>query len=189
MRNHDVRLGSIALDLVDSVFDWEGICVDRIDGPNAWTVWLVEAGLLPPRADIGAAGLRRVRVMREAIYRTARTVIGAEPPSSEALAVLNTFAEQAQPGFGIEALPTGGFTVRRPEPSHDDLLASIARDAVVLFAGPRADRVRVCDWHSCPGIFYDSSPAGDRRWCSPQCGARAAAQSYRDRKRAQASVS
>ncbi|MFT4211695.1 MAG: ABATE domain-containing protein [Microbacterium sp.] len=184
VRNHDARLGSVALDLVDSVFDRKGICVDRIDGPQAWALWLAEVGFVAPRVGIDADTLSRVRVLREAICQTALAVIGVEPSSSDALTTLNTFAERAQPGFGIEMLPAGGFVVRRSEQSHDDLLASIARDAVMLFTGSGVDRIRVCDWHSCPAIFYDNSPAGDRRWCSPQCGARAAAQSYRDRQRA-----
>lgn len=184
VRNHDVRMGSVALDLVDSVFEWRTVCIDRIDGPAAWRLWLAESGIPAPAVAIEEAVLDRMRLLREAIFRLASQLTEDVPSSSSSLEVLNALALRPQAGIELRPSATGGFSVVRAALSHEDILAEIARDAVELFGGPRASRVKECSGHRCPTLFFDSSPAGDRRWCSPQCSARAWSSSYRERRRA-----
>ncbi|NUW38135.1 CGNR zinc finger domain-containing protein [Nonomuraea sp. SMC257] len=52
-------------------------------------------------------------------------------------------------------------------------LSAVARDAIDLFSGPRAARVRMCAGGNCYLIFLDTSRPGARRWCSmSRCGNR-----------------
>lgn len=51
--------------------------------------------------------------------------------------------------------------------------STIARDAVALFTGPLATRVRECSADNCYLVFVDASRPGRRRWCSMErCGNR-----------------
>ncbi|WP_205314914.1 CGNR zinc finger domain-containing protein, partial [Nonomuraea lactucae] len=52
-------------------------------------------------------------------------------------------------------------------------LSAVARDAIDLFSGPLAKRVRMCAGERCYLIFLDTSRPGARRWCSMnRCGNR-----------------
>ena len=64
-------------------------------------------------------------------------------------------------------------------------LATIARDAVVLFGDPsQTARLRECESDDCRIVFYDGSPPNRRRWCFPErCGDRHRARAYRARHR------
>ena len=61
-------------------------------------------------------------------------------------------------------------------------LATIAREAVGLFADGAHDRLRECAADDCALVFYDESRSNNRRWCSMQrCGNRAKVQAHRAR--------
>ncbi len=63
------------------------------------------------------------------------------------------------------------------------LVASVARDAIDLLSGPLAGRIRECSAGDCALLFFDTSRAGRRRWCSmASCGARAKMAAYRARR-------
>lgn len=66
----------------------------------------------------------------------------------------------------------------------DQVLSTLARNAVELFTGALADRIRQCAGTGCALVFVDTSRPGRRRWCSMErCGNRAKASSFRDRRR------
>lgn len=49
----------------------------------------------------------------------------------------------------------------------------IARQAVDVFTHPKISRFRRCEGDGCGWVFIDTSPRGDRRWCSSgDCGNR-----------------
>ena len=74
--------------------------------------------------------------------------------------------------------------VRRTGPP-EAVIASIARDAVGLFGGPDAARIRECEDPPCTRLFIDTSRAGSRRWCDMSgCGNRAKAAGFRARRTA-----
>jgi predicted RNA-binding Zn ribbon-like protein len=53
------------------------------------------------------------------------------------------------------------------------VVSAIARDAIDLFTGPFAGRIRECAAGDCYLIFVDTSRPGKRRWCSMErCGNR-----------------
>ncbi|MCP3802880.1 CGNR zinc finger domain-containing protein [Allokutzneria sp. A3M-2-11 16] len=60
------------------------------------------------------------------------------------------------------------------KPTAAQALSSIARDAIELFGGPAASRLRECSAEDCLLVFVDLSRPGQRRWCSmDRCGNRA----------------
>jgi predicted RNA-binding Zn ribbon-like protein len=64
------------------------------------------------------------------------------------------------------------------------VLSTVARDAVDLFTGPRALRIRRCEATNCGLTFADTSRSGRRRWCSMErCGNRTKVRGFRDRQR------
>jgi predicted RNA-binding Zn ribbon-like protein len=59
-----------------------------------------------------------------------------------------------------------------------------ARDAVDLFSGPLARRIRACAAPDCGLLYVDQSRTGSRHWCSMQrCGTRARVRTHRERGR------
>ncbi len=63
------------------------------------------------------------------------------------------------------------------------LLSTVARDAIDLFTGPYADRVRECGADDCRLLFVDTSRPGRRRWCAMEhCGNREKARAHRARR-------
>lgn len=61
-------------------------------------------------------------------------------------------------------------------------LSTLARDAIDLFSGPLAARIRVCAAADCGLLLVDTSRPGQRRWCSMQrCGNLAKVRGHRQR--------
>ncbi|MGH1561015.1 CGNR zinc finger domain-containing protein [Caulobacter segnis] len=64
------------------------------------------------------------------------------------------------------------------------LLASVAREAVLLLGGPDSAHIRRCQGPTCAILFLDTSRKGDRRWCSMSaCGNRAKVAAFRGREK------
>ncbi|MCP2345288.1 CGNR zinc finger domain-containing protein [Nonomuraea roseoviolacea] len=157
----------------------------------AWAP-LTRLGIEGP-VTVGPGDLTAARRLRAAIWRLAVRSAGAEgvpgvpapiedPPADRALGrdaaggteddlrVLNAAASAPPPvpviGAGRErgwAYPVTG----------SQFLSAVARDAIDLFSGPRAGRVRMCAGVNCHLIFLDTSRPGARRWCSmSRCGNR-----------------
>jgi predicted RNA-binding Zn ribbon-like protein len=72
---------------------------------------------------------------------------------------------------------------RLVEPTAAAALATLARDAVDLFGGRLAARIRVCAAEDCGLLFVDASRPGRRRWCSMErCGNLAKVRGHRARR-------
>jgi predicted RNA-binding Zn ribbon-like protein len=64
------------------------------------------------------------------------------------------------------------------------LLATIARDAIILLGSDLNLGVRQCEGEGCALLFVDISRAQDRRWCSMSgCGNKAKVAEFRRRQR------
>jgi predicted RNA-binding Zn ribbon-like protein len=119
--------------------------------------------------------------LREAIYALAVSRIAGEAPPTASLTALNRIAagEPATPRLGRDGK-------LRLVGSAGTLLTTLAREAVRLFGGEQADRIRQCESETCALLFLDLSRSGDRRWCSMSgCGNRAKVAEFRRRKRAE----
>lgn len=135
-----------------------------------------------PSVHATAADLAPARALRAVVDRIARALAAGGVPSPGDVAGLNAAA--ALPALVPVLLHGGGTAVAdpagAPEPSAPAALATIARDAVDLFGGPLAARIRVCAAGDCGLLFVDASRPGRRRWCSMEvCGNRAKVRGHR----------
>jgi predicted RNA-binding Zn ribbon-like protein len=147
---------------------------ELLAAPADVTAWIAEAGF-GTGVDVGDAGLTRTRDLRECVYRLGRD---ARPPADRAELTAFAAAPPLVPAW------TGDTVVWRGELSQ--VLSTLARDALDLFTGPLAGRVRECAHDDCSRLFVDASHAGRRRWCGmTACGAKAKSASYRRRRAAE----
>ena len=129
-----------------------------------------------PRSPRARATSLPFRTLRHAITRAAFAAIAGEPPRAEDVAAINA-AARAAPLVPQLALPGGA---RWAPGTAAQALSTLARDAVDLFAGPLAGRIRVCAGERCGLLFVDASRPGRRRWCSMErCGNLAKTRAYR----------
>ncbi|MFE2545994.1 CGNR zinc finger domain-containing protein [Actinacidiphila glaucinigra] len=134
-------------------------------------------GLVVSPEDVAAA-----RYLRDALWHIAVARVHGEPLPAPDLVVLNEAAAWRPPALRLA--PDGGRTWRTPI-TGTQVLAAVARDAVELFSGPYADRVRECSAHDCRLVFVDVSRPGRRRWCSMEhCGNRHKVRAHRSRSQA-----
>jgi predicted RNA-binding Zn ribbon-like protein len=137
---------------------------------------------------VGLAGLhatdqdleRAVR-LQAAIWSVADALIDRRPIPEPERDVLNGLA--AQPCLVPRLLP-GPRRTWMSGRSGRNLLSSVAADAIDVFGGPRAARLKRCEGTRCSLLFVDTSRSGRRRWCSMErCGNRAKVAAHRRRRR------
>ncbi|MCX4908017.1 ABATE domain-containing protein [Streptomyces sp. NBC_00878] len=124
--------------------------------------------------------LAKTRALRDAIFLLAADRAHGRPPQARHFDVVNAAAAGAPLAARIEADGSRGWA---PGATGARLLATVARDAVELFTGPYADRIRECGSHNCALLFVDTSRPGRRRWCAMEhCGNRQKVRAHRARR-------
>jgi len=140
-------------------------------------------GLPPLPATV--ADLAAMRPLRAAFTRIAYDLaegslppISIDPPRPADIATVNAAA--AAPSLVPALRPDGGAMLVAPTTTA--AFSTLARDAVDLFGGPLASRIRVCAAENCGLLLVDTSGPGRRRWCSMElCGNRAKIRAHRSR--------
>lgn len=159
---------------------WRGH-YERLREPGDLARWCREAGLLDETVPTTPGGLEDARELREAIHRYAKDVIARRPPDAVDGDVIQA-AAAAPPLIPVLRSATRRLTAP-PEGAERAVLSTIARDAIDLFTGTAADRIRECASPECALLFVDTSRPGRRRWCSSSaCGGRERAAAYRRRR-------
>jgi CGNR zinc finger/Putative stress-induced transcription regulator len=138
-----------------------------------------------PPLPASDADLAAMRPLRSAMTRIAYDLadgapppIPVDPPRPDDVAVVNAAA--ALPPLAPALRPDGGITFVAPTTAA--ALSTLARDAVELFGGPLAGRIRVCAAENCGLLLVDTSRPGRRRWCSMElCGNRTKIRTHRSR--------
>lgn len=153
--------------------------IERLQTPADLGRWFVAADIVSTAPDIDTNDLEKARKLREAIFALASArLIGQDAPRSREL--INDVA--ASPSAVPQLDASGGM---RLVGSVAALLATVARDAILLLGGPQSGRVKQCESPACTIFFVDTSRAGDRRWCSMAgCGNQAKVREFRKRKSA-----
>ncbi|GAB2486901.1 CGNR zinc finger domain-containing protein [Streptosporangium sandarakinum] len=171
--------GTLCLEflLTGALPEWE-----QLHAPEDLAAWIPLSRLgLPDEVVVGEADLAEAKRLRAAIQALAEraTGVGDSADPEGALAVLNEFAAAPPP----VPVVTPSFQRGWATPvTGAQFLSAVARDAVELFGGPMASRVRVCGGERCLLIFLDTSRPGARRWCSmDRCGNRYKLRTRRDR--------
>ncbi|MFD5267288.1 CGNR zinc finger domain-containing protein [Streptomyces sp. NPDC058335] len=125
--------------------------------------------------------LSRVRDVRDALFLLTADRAHGRPQRPEHLDALNAAA--AEPPL-VSRLTPDGTHAWAPGATGTRLLSTVARDAIDLFTGPHAHRVRECGAHDCRLLFVDTSRPGRRRWCAMEhCGNREKVRAHRARGR------
>ena len=176
------RTGRPCLDLVHTGGEGAMARWEIVDDPDALGRLLGVILRLPP-LPADEADLAAMRPLRTALTRIAYDLAGGsrppvpiDPPRPGDLATVNAAAAVAPlvPALG----PDGATTFVAPTAAA--ALSTIARDAVDLFGGPLARRIRVCAAENCGLLLVDTSRPGRRRWCSMEvCGNRAKIRAHR----------
>lgn len=160
-----------------------------VDGPFAHFQTLRRPSDLERWATdvVGVAGLQAtdedlelaVR-LQAAIWGVADALIDRLPIQEGDREFLNELA--GQPSLVPRLLP--GSTRTWAGEGMRSLMSSIARDAIDVFGGPRAARLKRCEGSRCALLFVDTSRSGHRRWCSMErCGNRAKVAAHRRRRK------
>jgi len=179
--------GRLCLDLVLTVGERWRRSFERLRSAADLARWLELAGLASPPTRVTAGDLAAMRELRESIFHLARGAMDGRDAAPRDLEVVNAWAARPDLAPTLWRLGARGHRSKaRPVPA---ALATVARDAVELFGGPLAARVRECAASDCSGIFLDESRAGARRWCSMAgCGNRVKVAAYRRRRATAAGV-
>jgi predicted RNA-binding Zn ribbon-like protein len=174
------RAGRPSLDLCSTVL-WRHVSpVELLQHPDDMARWLAEAGLWPRPHPVGDADVRRLRALREALYRLFLARIrGEKLPDAR---VVNRCARHPGPTPSLTPDGQARWLIRDPVPT---ALSAVARDGIDLLTGPLSSRLRECAAPDCAFLFVDTSRPGTRRWCAhDRCGNRQHVRDHRARERA-----
>ncbi|TVL93586.1 ABATE domain-containing protein [Streptomyces sp. SAJ15] len=133
--------------------------------------WVTRSRLHPtPETVVTAADLTAARRLRDALWRLTADRAHGRAVSPADVAVVNEAAAAAPLAPVLVGDAERGWA--RPA-TGAQVLSTVARDAVELFSGPHAHRIRECGADDCYLLFVDTSRPGQRRWCSMRrCGNR-----------------
>ncbi|MFH8802530.1 CGNR zinc finger domain-containing protein [Streptomyces sp. NPDC017936] len=128
---------------------------------------------------VSAEELRHARAFRDALFLLTADRAHGRALGRRHVDVVNAAA--ARPPL-VSRLTADGTHGWAPGATGTGLLSTVARDAVDLFTGPYAHRVRECGAHDCYLLFVDTSRPGRRRWCAMEhCGNREKVRAHRAR--------
>ncbi|MFI6282277.1 CGNR zinc finger domain-containing protein [Streptomyces sp. NPDC050988] len=172
--------GALCLELVTTGGPGEFARFEVLHEPADLVRW-VERSRLPGGLEVTVTEgeLAQTRALRDAVFLLAADRAHGRPLQARHLDVVNAGAAGAPLAARVEADGSRGWA---PGATGARLLATVARDAVELFTGPFAERIRECGSHNCALLFVDTSRPGRRRWCAMEhCGNREKARSHRAR--------
>ncbi|MDQ3701937.1 MAG: CGNR zinc finger domain-containing protein, partial [Chloroflexota bacterium] len=111
--------------------------------------------------------LADARALREAIWASAQSLLRGAPLPPDAAGVL---CRTAAPPSLVPALYDGTMGWA-PGATGEQVLSSVARDAIELFGTALNARLRECQNSACALLFVDQSRPGKRAWCTMRrCG-------------------
>ncbi|MEV5410070.1 CGNR zinc finger domain-containing protein [Thermopolyspora sp. NPDC052614] len=169
--------GNLALDLAGTLKWRRAEPEELLVTPGDLARWSVEAGIATEEPSLDAEGLRRLRALREAVYRLVTGALRGGPWPEDDLRVVNEEARGAPPRLTLT--PAG--LARRAD--IEAIASAVARSAAELLGELRHLRVRECARPECTRIFVDRSRGGNRQWCGmEECGNRIKAANYRARR-------
>ncbi|MFD3307699.1 CGNR zinc finger domain-containing protein [Streptomyces sp. NPDC058694] len=173
--------GALCMELVTTGGPGEFARYEVLHEPADLVRW-VERSRLPGGLEVTVTEgeLAQTRALRDAVFLLAVDRAHGRPLQARHLDVVNAAAAGAPLAARVEADGARGWA---PGATGARLLATVARDAVELFTGPYADRIRECGSHNCALLFVDTSRPGRRRWCAMEhCGNRQKARAHRARR-------
>lgn len=172
--------GTLCLELLPTGGPGPLAYFEVLHGPDDVVRWAGESRL-PGGLDLAVSPAEVVaaRLLRDALWRLAEARVAGLPAAPDDLANVNDAA--AHPPLTAR-LTAEGAREWAAGATGTALLSTVARDAVDLFTGAYAHRVRTCGADDCRLLFVDTSRPGRRRWCSMErCGNRHKVRAHRAR--------
>ena len=153
---------------------------DRLADPADARPWLVDNGLLPPRAEPTAGDLELLRAVREALRTMLVHNAGGPPPNKTALAVLKTIADG-----GSARADLGDHGEIRLAADGDSLRERLV-DVLLIIRDAQRDgtwaMLKACANDECQWAFYDKSRNHGGTWCDmATCGNKLKNRAFRAR--------
>ncbi|WP_193510144.1 CGNR zinc finger domain-containing protein [Cryobacterium sp. BB736] len=180
----------LSLDLMNTSYSTRGKPAEGLGSPEQATSWvqriagrLADAGATSAsEARFGEAGLDDLLALRTAMRSLADAVVSGGTPGAHDVERINRAAaltpRWSSMAWNGDARPA--MTKQSAGAPADQVLSTLAGDAVDLFTGADAARLRMCERPGCDLFFLKDHPR--REWCTPACGARVrAARSYQKR--------
>lgn len=172
------RTGRLCLDFAHTGGEGRRRRFEMLHAPDDLCEWLAISSLQLHDAYADTGDLIAAKHLREAIWQTAQRAIARRAPGRRDTATINRLAGHP-PLIPLLDTRRDGRRWQTPAPAQA-ALSTIARDAVELFGGTGANRIRECASPDCGFLFFDDSRPGTRRWCSMnRCGNRAKVGRYR----------
>ncbi|WP_026120009.1 CGNR zinc finger domain-containing protein [Nocardiopsis potens] len=174
--------GSLCFELLTTGGPGEFARWESLHEPGDLAAWLAKSRLRldPDQVRVSSEELTAARRVRDAIMRMAQAVLRGDPLGAEDVAEVNRAA--AAPPLAPSITPGGARAWALPADA-SQALSTVARDAVELFTGRFADRIRECAGQRCRLVFVDTSRPGRRRWCAMErCGNRSKVRALRTRR-------
>ncbi|WP_348652209.1 ABATE domain-containing protein [Streptomyces sp. 71268] len=161
--------GALCLELVPTGGPGEWARYEVLHHPADLAVWAARSRLRPaPEIDVTPDEVVEAKRLRDALLRMATHQAHGQPLEAADLDVVNELA--LAPPLVPRLVGASDRRWARPATGRQ-LLSTVARDAIELFSGPYAHRIRQCATDNCYLLFVDTSRPGRRRWCSMQrCG-------------------
>lgn len=132
------------------------------------------------RMRVDGGEVQAAHQLREALWSLAQDTAHGRPRRRQDVAAINRAAAGAAL---VPQITDDGACGWRYPASGSQALSTVARDAVELFTGPLASRVRECGAGDCFLVFVDASRPGRRRWCAMErCGNRHKVRALRARR-------
>lgn len=173
--------GALCLELLPTGGPGALAYFEVLHGPADLVDWAGRSRL-PGGLDlvVSPAEVVAARRLRDALWRLAEARVAGEPAGADDLAAVNDAAER--PPLTARLAADGGREWSAAGATGTGLLSTVARDAVDLFTGAYAHRIRTCGADDCRLLFVDTSRPGKRRWCSMErCGNRHKVRAHRAR--------
>ncbi|MGW7366941.1 CGNR zinc finger domain-containing protein [Streptomyces sp. NPDC054841] len=179
-RSYRFDPGALCLELLPTGGPGALARYEVLDEPEGLVRW-AEASRLAPGLPltVTAAEAAEARALRDALWRLTRARAHGRAADPADVVVLNDAA--AAPAL-VARLAPDATRAWAPGATGTQLVSTVARDAIDLFTGPYADRIRECGAHDCGLLFVDTSRPGRRRWCAMErCGNRHKVRTHRAR--------
>lgn len=168
--------GNLALDFLGTLKWRRSEPEELLATPADLGRWALESGVTSEEPAVDAGDLRRLRTLREAVYRLVTHAMDGRPWLEDDLRLVNDEAAGAPPR--VRLTPTG--LTRSGDAGA--VASSVARSAAELLGGINRLRIRECAREECTRIFIDRSRGGNRQWCGmEECGNRVKVANYRSR--------
>ena len=140
--------------------------VDDLAAPGEAAAWLRRHEL--PAVSLGADDLSRLTDLRAAVRELLAALAEDRPPAATAVETVNA-AARADAAAPQLVWPRKEWRSTRPG-TVDEVVATLARDAIDVAGGDLGRLVRPCEAHGCVRFFFREHAR--RRWCSTTCGDR-----------------